>query len=399
MEPEPTFVITTMSAPEPPPAPTVTSYIEPIIHCIIGSQFGDQEWDVGKSARWNMYFADRHYILDVNYGDTRYFVVNWDKTYPVARHGITGINYFVRPDEFRKEQFRKAQIAWNMGDTDWVLWVDAHEGFSVDNRSLPDDWPLEPFKSYVYREVQRAVTAGKDWACLPYYAFVKNGNPVNVEYVIGDGQPIDDEGTILSAVQPIPVPYYIAAQGLVRLIKVSALRNASFNWDLLDVPSAPDAGAKAQIISYAHAHWNLQDIVPPATAVEPLDESNDDGWRMRMQISKVRPVTGLPYAEPWKDPSQDAAGLPGPVADAFTYNPIDGDRTPPAPNAAMAGINAPLYDSTFRINLRDGIWYEGTDGTGALGNLPLVWNETTGAWEAGYPPEDWHEEEFEVILQ
>jgi len=110
-----------------------------------------------------------------------------------------------------------------------------------------------------------------------------------------DGFPVaNDYPGAISNNQPISVPRYIADQGLVRLAKVSALRASLFDWTSLDQPSLPDPGVKMQIISYAYAHWNLQDIVPPATAVEPLTEANDDGYRMRLLISRVRPIGGLP---------------------------------------------------------------------------------------------------------
>ena len=193
------------------------------------------------------------------------------------------------------------------------------------------------------------------------------------------------------------MPYYIPVQGLRRLVKVSALRDPDFDWTTLDVPAAPDAGAKLQIVSYAYAHWNPLDIVPPATAPAPISATNDEGWKMRQLISQVRPVTGLPFTDPWKDPSQDAPGVVGPPADMVSYTPIDiADPRPPVTvDPVCAGITAPIYHTVMRVNLRDGIWYT----AGGLGNIPLQWNETTGAWEAGYPPEEWHEGSFEVVSQ
>ena len=44
-------------------------------------------------------------------------------------------------------------------DDDWILFIDAHEGLSVDNRSLPDDYDFAPFKSFLWREIQRAQDA------------------------------------------------------------------------------------------------------------------------------------------------------------------------------------------------------------------------------------------------
>lgn len=369
---------------------------EPVIHAVIGAQFGDREFDVGKSVRWIMWFTDRHYILDVNLGDTRYYVVNWAITFPEAQSGVTEINYFKRPVEFRKEQFAKADAAWRFDDNDWVFFVDAHEGYSVDDRSLPDDWALDPFKSFFFREVARATLAGHDKVCVPYFAFVKHADIQNVEYTIGNSPTSTTDTPILfSALQPIAVPYYVPAQGLVRFIKVSALRNPAFDWTSIDTPSTPDAGCKIQIISYGYAHWNPQDVIPPATEPEALSATNDEGWRMRKLLSQVRPITGLPFADPWKNPSLDASGLPGPVATDTNYNPIDltTDRDPVAPDSATVGVRHPLYDTVFRINLRDGVWYEGN----ILGNVPLAWNETTQKWEPTVPPAEWHPENYAQV--
>ena len=51
------------------------------IHGLVGSQFGDMEFDVGRSVRWLEYFVDTMHITDVNLGSTRYFVVNWARTF------------------------------------------------------------------------------------------------------------------------------------------------------------------------------------------------------------------------------------------------------------------------------------------------------------------------------
>lgn len=371
---------------------------EPVIHAVMGAQFGDREFDVGKSIRWLMWFTDRHFILDVNLGDTRYYVVNWALTFPEAKSGVTDINYFRHQVDFRKEQFARAAEAWNFDDNDWVFFCDAHEGFSVDDRSLPDDWALDPFKSYFFREVARATAAGHDRVCVPYFAFVKHGDIQNVEYIISNTptSPVPDTPVTFSAIQPIAVPFYIPDQGLVRFIKVSALRNPAFDWTSLDTPSTPDVGCKIQIISYGHAHWNPQDVIPPATEPEAINATNDEGWKMRQLISMVRPVTGLPYADPWKNPSLDDAGVPGPTADTTNYNPIvlSSGRDPVAPNAAVIAIRHPLYDTVFRINLRDGVWYEGN----ILGNVPLAWNETTQKWEPTYPPDQWHPDNFATVF-
>jgi hypothetical protein len=395
---EPLVVQSLAPIPPPPPAPILlATSAEPIVNVVVGAQFGDLEFDVGKSVRWLMWFGDRHYIVDVNTGTQRYWVVNWALTFPEALSSITPTNFFVRPVDFRKESFARADKAWGFGDEDWVLFCDAHEGLSVDNRTLPDDWATEPFKSYSYREIARAEAASQDRSVLPFFVFTEHTDIENITYPIGE--PTEDNP--FTATQPIAVPYYIPNQGLTRLIKVSALRNPGFDWTRLDQPSTPDAGCKIQIISHAYAHWNLQDIVPPATEPEPLTAANDDGWRMRQLISRVRPVTGLPFTDPWKPPDQDTEGLPGPTS--FDANQFGADvltvriepREAPATRTAdplCEGITTPLYDTVFRINLRDGVWYE----SGQLGNLPLQWNETTQAWEPAFPVESWTPDNFAI---
>ena len=97
---------------EAPPEATVTSTSEPLVHVIVGAQFGDLEFDIGKSVRWVTWYCDNVFVLDVNLGTPRYWIVNWAETFPDAKHTVTGINYFVRPTEFRKEQWRQYKLAF-----------------------------------------------------------------------------------------------------------------------------------------------------------------------------------------------------------------------------------------------------------------------------------------------
>ena len=596
MSDEGVFTVTPVTLDQPGPG-TFGVIEEAYIHALVGAPFGDLEYDVGKSVRWTQWFADDIFITDINTGDQRYWIVNWDLTFPNAHHHVTDINFFVDPVAFRREQFARAQKEPGilLEDNDWVLFVDATEGMSCDTRSLPDNYEIQPFRSFVYREITRAIAAGRDFVSIPFFAFLRHDDIITVEYqdasTAGLGEGLD------SIQQSIGTPYYVANQGLARLWKVSALKAVGFDWTKLDQPQAASADVKLQIVSYAYAHWNLQDIVPPDTEVPALDANNDDGWRMRKLISRVRPIASLPYADPWKDPSQDPNGLRGPWAglqinapvvgelDPATFDATNGDyltspnidlritddttwrmevvptdlstgtlmawsvtvpgetpvttlyweialensnllfsylnpdddfvdvnlgpapgvngevsylgvditRTPtgfevvgitsdnngqnwyevgtpqafdpkvivatlgelsvvfdfdgqvrwaeqavsdtevwhfaaadyrfdytppptswtdprgrfwtvhddttrftassiiplnaPVPDAAAEAILVPLYDTVFRINLRDGVWYD----TGELGNVPMVWDNETGKWVATVPPEDWHE--------
>jgi hypothetical protein len=363
--------------------PTVVLGNEPTVYGLMGAPFGDFEFDVGKSARWLEYFSDKMFVLDVNLGDPRYWIVNWAITFPNAEHGVTRINYFANPVGFRKEQFRQADAKYHMEDSAWVVFVDASEGISFDNSSLPNDYQFNPFMSFIYREITRAENASAVSVVLPFFVFLRSAEVQNVTY---DHHANFEDGTF-TLLQPISVPYYLPYQGLRRLIKVSELRNPAFDWTSLDQPATPSAGVKAQIISYAYAHWNLQDVQPGQTEPAPLLEQNDDGFRMRKMISQVRPVTGLPLV--W-NPATDPTGVPGPWAYYITINthqnftPITDDPVTP-PNAAAAGVMTPLYDCVIRLNMRDGVWYEGD----VSGNTPMTWDAINGKWQTYYDPNLW----------
>lgn len=372
------------------PQATVTSTSEPYVHCIVGAQFGDLEFDIGKSVRWVTWYVDNVFVLDVNLGTPRYWIVNWAETFPDAKHSVTGINFFVLPKEFRAEQWKQYKLAFGEpADDEWILFIDGSEGLSVDNRSLPNDYDFAPFKSFLWREIQRAQGLGQPYAVLPYYVFLRSDHTVNVTYetVVGDA-----EGQVEPVMQAISTPYYFPYQGLKRLWNAAELKKPGFDWSQLDTPVAPSANAKLQVVSYAYAHWNLQDIEPPATTIPPLDADNDDGYRMRQLMSRVKPVAGIPVSDTWIPPASDPAGLPGPwsPADANNPDPIDpvtGDPLPQpvTPDATLLGLVTPLYDNAFRLNMRDGVWYE----AGLSGNIPLKWDDQRQIWTTDYDPAEW----------
>jgi hypothetical protein len=364
---------------------TPLSTSEPTILVIVGAPFGDLEFDVGKSVRWSQFFGDKLFILDINVGEPRYWIVNWALTFPQSENAMTSINFFNDPVGFRKDQWAKAQTAFpTIDDAAWVLWVDGSEAISFDNASLPNDYAIAPFRSFVWREVQRAIAAGHDYAVLPFFAFLRSSEIQNVTYPQAQTDP-----NVPSVLQAISVPYYQAAQGLKRLTQVSALRNPAFDWSSLDTLATPDINAKAQIVSYAYAHWNINDIPPGETEVPALSAANDDGWRMCQKISKVRPIPGIPGTGAW-NPNDQPVGLPGPWAVATLTNTHPGfvpttDTPPTASAAATAGIKTPLYDCAFRLNMRDGVWYEG----GVSGNTPMVWDSENQKWTTPYDPTYW----------
>lgn len=369
---------------------SATTSNEPQVYALVGAPYGDMEFDIGKSCRWLEYFSDQMFVLDVNLGEQRYWIVNWAITFPDSEHAVTRTNFFEKPDAFRKEQFTRAQQFYEMDDTSWVLFVDGTEGLSFDNASLPDDYDSMPFMSWIYREITRAETASEDIVCIPFFVFLRSDEVQNVTYARPSDSVVDEDGNPLvpPVLQPVSVPYYLPYQGMKRLIKVSTLRDSAFDWASLDIPAAADAGVKCQIVSYAYAHWNIHDISPGETEVPALSEANDDGFRMRQQISRVRPIPGLQYAA-WDDGISEV-GVPGPWAVYITTNtnpdfvPIT-DTVPTVPAAATDGVDTPLYDTVFRLNMRDGVWYEG----GVSGNTPMVWNSDDQKWTTPYDPDKW----------
>ena len=201
-----------------------------VVHGLLGAQFGDLEVDIGKAAVWLQFLVDDLFIMDINSGQQRYWVVNWSASFPEAKHSVTGNNFFFDPAAWRKEQFEAASKAWDYGDEDWCVFIDGHEGLSFDNRSLPDDFTSQPLKSWLYREIARAVANGDDFASFPFFAYLKYTDLQNVTYPASTS--LDSGGDYYT--QAISVPWYLPAGRMIRLIKVSALRDLDFDWSSID---------------------------------------------------------------------------------------------------------------------------------------------------------------------
>lgn len=329
---------------------TLTTSAEARIHAIVGAPYGDLEVDIGKSVPWTRWFSDDMFITDINLGDPRYWVVDWDKTSPQSKFVSLGINFFANPVAWRQAQFAAADAAWGYSDEDWVLFLDGSEALSCDTRSQPDDVGTSPFRAYIHREVARAVALGQDKVSIPFYAYVREAtqpdarrfvdiqDPASVaESLQGTAYSVSDVNTV---VLNVATPYYYQrnlsgnGSGLVRLVKVSTLRS-TFDWSTIDTLGEPSADVKLQIISYAYAQWTN-----PATG-------NNDGLSMRALISQVRPLLGLPA-----NGVGDASGTAGPYLVG-----VDGQITQVDGVGTSAPLLTPMYTSLFRNSPQDGVWY------------------------------------------
>ena len=236
--------VTPLSGDMSPGVGTLAVTPEPIIHGIVGAQYGDLEYDVGKSVRWLDFFVNDLFIMDINTGDQRYWVINWAESFPDSKHAVSGRNFFYSKAEaalWRKEQFEAAAKAFSYQEQDWVLFIDGHEGLSFDNRSLPDDYDAQPFMSWMYREIARAVERGQTAVSLPFFVYLKYSDLQNITYATQA-----DIGGLQLGIPPVSqaasVPWYLPAGWMPRLFQVASLRG-NFDWTTLDTPvSAPPAG-------------------------------------------------------------------------------------------------------------------------------------------------------------
>ncbi len=403
------------------------------IHGVISSYFGDNELDVGKSVTWTQLFCDTEFILDAQRGDTiRRFVIDWSKTFPEAEFSYkAGTNFLASQSEaadWRKASFNKADIKFGYSDDDWVVFVDATEGLSVDDQFPPESfvetYDGNPFKAYILGEISSS-GPDADMLYMPVWAYTRDSSPFKVFSIID--QSLEDYLDLL-ALSPGSIPsgiyagvsaavlraanttetvsahsYYTYAGFLPRLIKVSALRSPGFDWSILDtfVEVVPDEPSSAEcqeylsLISYAYARWAAPEDIDQETGLA-ISESTDIGYQMRQAISEVRPIAGLEtvswavaddvdesapnqlladYSDPRTKFGLDAT--PGPqFSTAFNSSTLNFNRreVPPDPDAWTADIEllTPLYETTFRGNPREGIFY--LDKT--IG--PIPWDEVTG---------------------
>lgn len=408
------------------------------IHGIASSYFGDKEWDIGKSVRWFQLFCDTEYILDANLNRRpRAFLIAWEASFPGVKYSYFTANAFTKDPEtaatWRKTSFERADAAWGYDADDWVVFVDTTEALVVDDNYPPDGLgdnysdTVDPFKGYITQEIAN-VAPGVEVIYLPFWAFVRNSAPFRV---YGTVDPTLDgvienllpgqtyQGLTASELRQMNRTEHISAYSfythpgyLPRLFKVSALRDPGFDWTTLDtfvaVEDIPAEAAKTELalslVSYAYARWSQDPTaVDPATGM-PATEADDDGYRMRRYISRVRPIDGLP-TDAW--PPVDTAPLYAPVlpdglqpqddsvlteefpefssdfSDAMLnfYRRAVEQPSEPWP-AEHFELTSPIYPTIIRQNIREGLFFE-SDEFG-----PVPWNYVTG--QPGLDPEIWN---------
>lgn len=268
------------------------------------------------------------------------------------------------------------------------------------------------FQSWLYAELNAAQDDGKDLVTIPGWALVRSGSPQalplrvpNQERAIRDGQPVIPGayfvGPDLVVDNQWAEKYYVSMGPLVRLAKVSALRDPSFDWHLLDQPqeSLPTAyeSERLDIISYAYIRWsdnpanmtqsvdpdasNYVDVMSGGIPLRPVTVETDAGFAMRRLISTVRPVEGLPTE--WEEDDdlgeQPVVGssfrLELSMVEAFRYDPS-------SESMVLKGFGSfggsPIYPGILRHNLREGVWYTSADSRAVVVPFSSVsYDETT----------------------
>lgn len=351
----------------------------PRTHLLVGTQFGDLEFDVGKVVPWASQFFSDTFIADSNSGKPRYWVVDWSVQTPYAKYTTLSGNFFADPVNWRKAQFAAADRAWSFNDNDWVFFMDGTECLCTDEANPPDDLGASPYKSWIDREIQRCKDLDENSALIPFFVFLRQDNVsklyfkyltdeeiASVNYSSPDMDPMYGYAEMDSSPS-----FYYPFKGLRRLVKVSEIRDPGFDWSSIDTPDDYIAGPRIQIISYAYASWKPldYDVVNHTGVVEGADL----GLKMRSFISQVRPVPDL------IGNSMIGEAL-GP------YLSSDGNTVFSAPGDPEANcLTTPAYPALFRSNLRDGVFYLENE----RGNVPMVWDPETLSWIPALDPYDW----------
>lgn len=386
----------------------------PRIHGIFSSYFGDDEFDVGKAIRWNRSFCDTEYILDLGSADrARAYVIDWVRTFPDVSAG-----YYQDDPEFfdpggaenwRRTSFEQADAKWAYQNDDWIVFVDCTECLSCDE-SIDHSSEVDPspegnfFQPWLRAEIETAVGSQ---ISLPVYPFVGN-SPVWPEYVVLDEalQEIIDSmsstdiylglnrvelsAANISVTQQCYTDVTLAGWS-PRIFSVAALRDPDFDWSILDtfVEAKPSDAAQTgmAIVSYAYARWASDPSRIDRSVQRPMTELDDDGWRMRKKMSRVRPVPGLDYVDwsvedsgqictyPRSGPPLSVEPMDRQFSSDFNHSFSNFDAVVPAAgdewDSDWDSLQF-LYPTIIRMNRREGLFFlEDEHG-------PTPWNFYTG---------------------
>jgi len=415
------------------------------VHGIMSAQFGDWEWDIGKSVYWTQQFVDTAYAIDINVGSgSRSYLLDWDKSFPAVKAKYFSNRSFFESTEaaalWRKDSFEAADAQYSYDANDWVIFVDTTEGLCVDDGGMdfPSFDPLNPpvstpgsvanpaCQAYLLDEI---ANADDDGLFLPVWAFTRNSQAFTVAQTIdnalqvqidalAEGEKLlgltkDELTRINTSFIDSAYSSYVLAGWSPRLFKVSVLRDPGFDWTMLDTfydSEDIDSGLKAQLhlslITYAYARWTEDPSnIDPTTGL-PLDvsEEQDLGFRMRKLISEIRPIDGLDLTWPVTDEATEYYGFlrdylvpqmgvsrtsaEGPQFDGgpFSSDFLDFTRrnvgsTDPWP-AGYLDLSTPLYYRIFRQNIREGLFYRDN----VLG--PVPWSFISG--RPAVPADKWN---------
>ena len=389
-----------------------------LIHGIFSSYLGNDEFDVGKSVRWNKYFFDTEYIMDLSDGHrTRAYIVDWAASFPDVQSGYyQHTPTFFEPGgaaEWRRVSFEKGDTAWSYDDDDWICFVDCTEGMSCDdriNRFPTDPNALNPNLFLPWIEAEILVSANGQIS-LPIYVFVGNSSVWMEPHVIDqtlqdiiDTMTDEDIYRGLTKFELNMTNHSVSQECYQtwtrpgwspRLFKVSTLRNSHFDWSKIDKFTATEPADAAQtgvsITSYAYARWahdpsRINRLKTNPQLMWPMTEADDDGWRVRQEMSAVRPVPGLPFVS-WSsadladrtidrsDPPPSVTVMNNAYSTAFDDSFANFDALVPTPAGndwANWDYLQFLYPNVIRQNRREGLYFL-EDEVG-----PVPWNFYTG---------------------
>lgn len=241
---------------------------------------------------------------------------------------------------------------------------------------------LDYFQSWLNYEIDSATALGKSLISLDAWALVRSDPPTETLYTSKRFNPVSNQWIEKDWKAVQSEKSYLSIGNLVRLAKVSALSNPSFDWTVLDQPSpsSPDAyeAENLSLISYAYCRWadspsKMTQSSDPAAPnyvagdyidpyLRPVLKQDDVGYICRQLISTVRPIPGLPVLDAdWSDPDpidQKPLAPNGSLKFETVLYPVQSII-----NGQLVDISyrkyggSPAYVNVFRNNVREGLWY------------------------------------------